>query len=281
MESLMKKKVQKESLSILFLYRTVPGRMLLKLLIRPGISNAAAAFMSSPASGILIGPFVRKNNIDMERFERPADGYRSFNDFFTRKLKPEYAQSVSGGLVSPCDGLLTVMHIDDDSVMEIKNSRYTVRELLRDTKLSQKYSDGTALIFRLTPSHYHRYCYCAEGRAFAERRIEGVLHCVRPVALETHKVFAQNTREYSVIKTEKYGHIVQMEVGAMLVGRISNHPFPGAARYVEAGEEKGYFEYGGSTIILLFEKGFELCAAIRERDAVDGEIPVTIGESLV
>ena len=72
-----------------------------------------------------------------------------------------------------------------------------------------------------------------------------------------------------------------MEVGAMLVGRISNHPFPGAARYVEAGEEKGYFEYGGSTIILLFEKGFELCAAIRERDAVDGEIPVTIGESLV
>ena len=56
MESLMKK----ESLSILFLYRTVPGRMLLKLLIRPGISNAAAAFMSSPASGVLIGPFARK-----------------------------------------------------------------------------------------------------------------------------------------------------------------------------------------------------------------------------
>ena len=273
--------MKKESLSILFLYRTVPGRMLLKLLIKPGISNAAAAFMSSPASRVLINPFVRKNKIDIERFVRPADGYRSFNDFFTRKLRPEYVQKKCKGPVSPCDGLLTVMHIDENTVMEIKNSEYTVRDLLRDTKLSQKYSNGTALIFRLTPSHYHRYCYCAEGRAFAPRRIEGVLHCVRPVALETHKIFARNTREYSVIKTEKYGHIIQMEVGAMLVGRISNHPFPGAARYVEAGEEKGYFEYGGSTIILLFEEGFELSSTIRDREAVDGEIPVTIGESLV
>ena len=272
--------MSKESLSILFLYKTVPGRALLKLLVRPGISNAAAAFMSSSASKFLISPFIRKNNIDMDRFVRPDEGYGSFNDFFTRKLKPEYRKNDHSGLISPCDGLLTVMDIDEDSVLDIKNSKYSVRELLRDTKLAQKYSNGTALIFRLTPSHYHRYCYCADGRASAVRRIDGVLHCVRPVALETYKVFSQNTREYSVIKTEKYGHVIQMEVGAMLVGRISNIPFPGATRLVDAGGEKGYFEYGGSTIILLFEDRLSLNRNILDREPVGGEIPVTIGESL-
>ncbi len=83
-----------------------------------------------------------------------------------------------------------------------------------------------------------------------------------------------------MIKTEKYGHVIQMEVGAMLVGRISNIPFPGATRPVDAGEEKGDFEYGGSTIILLFEDRLSLNRNILDREPVGGDIPVTIGESL-
>ena len=67
----------------------------------------------------------------------------------------------------------------------------------------------------------------------------------------------------------------------MLVGKISNPHKSGHAFNVECGEEKGYFEYGGSTIILLFEKGFKLCEEIENRDCVDGEIPVRIGESLI
>ncbi len=273
--------MKKESLSILFLYRTVPGRMLLKLLVRPGVSEASALLMSSKLSARFVPWFVRKNHIDPERFVIPEGGYRSFNDFFTRKLKPEYTLCPQSGLVSPCDGLLTFFDIDENSVFEIKNSKYSLHGLLRDSKLSKRFAGGTALIFRLTPSHYHRYSFPAAGRSYVSRRIQGELHCVRPVALETFKVFTQNTREYTLIKSPEFGSIIQMEIGAMLVGKISNHHKSGHAFNVECGEEKGYFEYGGSTIILLFEKGFKLCEEIENRDRVDGEIPVRIGESLI
>ena len=175
--------MSKESLSILFLYRTVPGRMLLKLLVQPEVSKVAAHLMSSPASRAFVPAFIKKNNIDPKYYIEPAGGYRSFNDFFTRKMKPEYVREYEGGIISPCDGLLTVFDIDEDSVFEIKNSKYSVRGLLRDRKLSERFSGGTALIFRLTPSHYHRYCYPTDGTVYANRRINGELHCVRPVAL--------------------------------------------------------------------------------------------------
>ena len=273
--------MSKESPSVMFLYRTVPGRLLLKLLVRPEISEASAHVMSSHISSAFIPAFVRKNNIDMNYYVRPAGGYRSFNDFFTRKLKPEYVKKYDGGMVSPCDGLLTVFDINEDSVFEIKNSKYSVRGLLRDKKLAGRFSGGKALIFRLTPSHYHRYCYPTDGKVYTNRRINGVLHCVRPVALETFKVFTENSREYSIIRSEKYGNIIQMEVGAMLVGKISNSRGLEKNFQVKGGEEKGYFEYGGSTIILLLERKFELTGEIMGRDKVCGEIPVMIGEKLL
>ena len=273
--------MSKESLSILFLYRTVPGRMLLKLLVQPEVSKVAAHLMSSPVSRAFVPAFIKKNNIDPEYYIEPAGGYRSFNDFFTRKMKPEYVREYEDGIISPCDGLLTVFDIDEDSVFEIKNSRYRLRGLLRDKKLSERFAGGTALIFRLTPSHYHRYCYPTDGTVYANRRINGELHCVRPVALETFKVFTQNSREYSVIKSEEYGRIIQMEVGAMLVGKISNRHFSEKHFSVKGGEEKGYFEYGGSTIILLLENRIELNEEILNREPVNGEIPVKIGEKLI
>ncbi|MBP5554955.1 MAG: phosphatidylserine decarboxylase [Lachnospiraceae bacterium] len=272
--------MSEESLSILFLYRTVPGRMLLKLLVNPGVSKAAAHVMSSSVSKLFIPAFVRKNHIDMNKYEEPSGGYRSFNDFFTRKQKPEYVRKYEGGVISPCDGLLTVFDINDDSVFEIKNSKYSVRGLLRDKKLSGRFAGGTACIFRLTPSHYHRYCYPTDGKVYADRRINGELHCVRPVALETFKVFTQNSREYSILKSDEYGSIIQMEVGAMLVGKITNRHSAEKSYNVSGGEEKGYFEYGGSTIILLFENRIELCDDIMNREPVNGEIPVKIGEKL-
>ncbi|MCR4792949.1 MAG: phosphatidylserine decarboxylase [Lachnospiraceae bacterium] len=274
--------MSKESLSVLFLYKTVPGRVILKALVRPGISKTAALLLSSPMSALFVPGFIRRNHIEQKYYEMPAGGYGSFNEFFTRKLKPEYEPQIQSGLVSPCDGLLTVFNIDERSVFDIKNSQYSLQSLLRDSKLSERFSGGTALVFRLTPSHYHRYCYPASGKTYAPRRIGGELHCVRPVALESVKVFTRNSREYTLIRSGEYGNIIQMEVGAMLVGKISNHRrTKGTSFYVECGEEKGYFEYGGSTIILLFEKRFTLCRDIAERERTHGEIPVKMGESLI
>lgn len=216
----------------------------------------------------------------MDRYVVPEGGYSSFNDFFIRTLKDEYKEKSDSPLICPCDGLLSIKNIENDSIIEAKNSRYSIAELLGDVDLASLYSDGMALIFRLTPSHYHRYCYCASGSIAGQRRIDGVLHCVRPIAVRSQKVYTQNSREYTVIKNHSSGVIVQMEIGAMLVGKISNSKecLPGHA--ANAGTEKGYFEYGGSTIIVLLEKKYDISSRILKRIPVAGEIPVTIGEAL-
>ena len=135
----------------------------------------------------------------------------------------------------------------------VKNSVYTVESLLRDTKLAKRYIGGTAFIIRLTPDDYHRYCYCTDGEKSHNRTIKGNLSTVNPIINKYIPVYKENSREYCMIRTDKLGDIIQMEVGAMLVGKISNKHTYGR-RLVRKGEEKGYFEFGGSTIILLIEK---------------------------
>ena len=133
----------------------------------------------------------------------------------------------------------------------------------------------------LCTAHYHRYQFCADAKVVAGKKIPGILHCVRPLALEKYPVFTENSREYIVMKNHELGPIVQMEVGAMLVGKISNHPFPALPCEVSADTEKGYFEYGGSTIIVLLKKRIRLSSALAEREKEGEEIPVRIGEALI
>lgn len=271
----------KESASIRFLYGTKVGRVFLKAFTNPSVSKASAVVLSSRMSKIIIPGFIKRNGINMSRFVEPKGGYRSFNDFFTRKLKKGFAMNADSSLICPCDGLLTIKKIEEDSIIEAKNSKYSLSELLRDSKLAERYTDGVALIFRLTPSHYHRYSYCADASITKQRRIDGILHCVRPIAVRSQKVYTQNSREYTVLKTDSVGAVVQMEIGAMLVGKISNSSECRPGNTVIKGREKGFFEYGGSTIIVLLEKAYDLNREILERKKIYGEIPVTIGETLI
>ena len=155
-------------------------------------------------------------------------------------------------LIAPCDGLLSAYHVSGDTVIPVKQSSYTVSSLLGGDALSQRYQNGICLVFRLCVNHYHRYCYVDSGVKGGNVFLPGKLHTVRPIALEKFPVFTQNCREYTVIKTENFGDIIQMEVGALLVGKIRN--WHGAGN-VRRGEEKGMFLYGGSTVILLLEEG--------------------------
>ena len=271
----------KESLSVRFLYGTVLGRFFLKILIDPRISKVFAKYMSSKYSKVIIPWFIKKNGINMDRFIIPKGGYKSFNDFFTRKLKVVPYIDDKAQLISPCDGYLTVKDIDDDSVFEIKHSRYDLRRLLKSKKLSKEFKGGTALIFRLTPCHYHRYDFCADGKIEAFRKIKGVLHCVRPIAVGKLNVFSQNSREYIVMKCDDNRKVIQMEVGAMLVGKIANSKNSEPSSVVKKGEEKGFFEYGGSTIIVLLNEKVKVNRDILAREKVGNEIPVMIGESLL
>lgn len=269
------------SLSLRFLYHTVPGRLVLKQLVKPSVSTKAGRFLSTKMSAGLVPRYVKKNNIDLKRYEVPAGGYRSFNDFFTRRMKPGYCSIAKSELIAPCDGFLTVHEIDANSNFFIKNSYYSLSRLLRDDALADKFRNGTAFIFRLTPSHYHRYNFCANGNVSLQKTINGTLHCVRPIALEQLPVFIENSREYIAIDSSM-GNIVQMEVGALLVGKISNYKKYVSGSKVTTTSEKGYFEFGGSTIIILTDKKIEVSELIMNRARnEEGEIPVSIGESLI
>lgn len=234
-----------------FLYTNMLGRMLLKPLVHPKLSKFTGKLLSSPLSTLIIPSFIKNNNMDMTPYEDTK--YTSFNDFFTRKIKAGERPIPEDNkiLISPCDCKATVYPIQDNTIFSVKHTEYTLRSLLRSPSLAKRFRGGYAYILRLTVDDYHRYVYAASGHQSKNYHIDGTFHTVNPVANDYLPIFKENTREYTVIHTEEFGDIVQMEVGALMVGKISNHK---ASCRVTRGEEKGYFEYGGSTIILLTEK---------------------------
>lgn len=236
------------------LYGNRAGRKVLGWLIRPEVSKLVGRFMDTGLSRIMINPFIKKNDIDISVCQK--NEFDSYNDFFKRKLVPgsRVIDMTDEGFVSPCDSRLTVYDIEDTErqTFNIKDSEYTVASLLRDKKLARHYRGGKLWLFRLCVDDYHRYIYNVSGKQSDVRRIEGLYHTVNPIASEYYDIYKENTREYCLIRTEDAGSVVDMEVGALLVGRIVN-------RYIDStdvrrGEEKGYFEFGGSTIILLIQK---------------------------
>lgn len=234
-------------------YKSIPGRALMRFISLPVFSKFAHFLLSSKLSVPFIFDFAHKNHIDMFDYEDRM--YTSFNDFFIRKIKPgrRFITKDDRKLICPSDGKVSAYEIADSDTFIIKNSVYTVESLLRDKKLADRFCGGYAVIIRLTPDNYHRYVYPANGVKSHDREIKGSLHTVNTVINNYIPVYKENTRNYCLIRTEKFGDIIQMEVGAMMVGRITNaHPY--GRRTVYRGEEKGYFEFGGSTIVLLLEK---------------------------
>ena len=242
----------KENSGILkFLYNTIPGRLILKLITSPAISKIGGAYMDLKISKIHIKGFIKNNDIDMTQYEKSM--YKSFNEFFTRKILPDKRPVCSdkGALISPCDGRLSAYKINEKSEFCIKNSRYCVKDLIKGSKTAPDYNNGVCLIFRLCVGDYHRYGNIDDGKILENKYIKGKLHTVRPIAVNKYPVFVQNSREYTIIDTDNFGTIAQIEVGALMIGKIKNYQKTGR---VVRGSEKGMFLYGGSTIVVLLEK---------------------------
>ena len=262
-----------------FLYKTKMGRILLRPLISKPISDFSGFLLDSKISKGLIRSFANKNNIKLDDYI--LDDIGSFNDFFCRRIKPELrpVDMEENDLVTPCDGLLKVIPIKNGEVFPVKQSIFTIKDLLQDDELAESFEGGYCLVYRLCVNHYHRYAYFETGKKGQDVVIPGVYHTVRPIALEAGPVFVQNSRQYTVIDTEKFGRCVQMEVGAMLVGRIVNDE-PESADVVR-GAEKGHFEYGGSTIIVLVppEKA-TINKDLLEASEAGEETPVVLGQQI-
>ena len=232
------------------IYGNKLGRMLMKFLSYRKISDLAGKFLSSPLSKGMIGPFIKNNNIQMIEYEE--EKYASYNAFFSRKIKPQYrpVDLEKEHFIAPCDSKLSIYQIDENSMFEIKNSYYSVESLLKNKKLSKRYSGGYCAIFRLTVDNYHRYCYIDSGIKSKNKKISGFLNTVNPVILDHVNIYKENSREYTLMKTDHFGVVTQIEVGALMVGKITN--YHQAAR-IQKGQEKGKFEFGGSTIVLLIQ----------------------------
>lgn len=227
-----------------FLYGTIPGRALLKIAVSPVFSEMAAYYRNSPLSRKDIDIFCEKYSIVAENIAN----FRNFNEFFSRKR--EFSMSAKEFEVpAVADSRLAVYPIDGDLRIAVKRSEYLLSEILGSRSLAAKYAGGVCFVFRLALTDCHRYLFPDDGVLHKRWKIRGELHTVRAIS-EKYRVFSRNTREISVLKTRHFGMVTQIEVGAMLTGKIRNHPITEFAK----GEEKGYFEYGGSTVILLFPK---------------------------
>lgn len=234
-----------------WMYGTAVGRVLVRLMIQPWVSHAAGWMMDSRLSALAVGPFIKKNHIKMEEFEDRK--FRSFNDFFTRRLR-EGARPVDeepSHLVSPCDCKLSAYEIGLDSRFRIKGTEYTLESLLRSEALAKEFLGGMLLVFRLTVGDYHRYGYADTGFAGENVHIPGVYHTVNPAAAQRFPIYKENTRQYSLLASKTFGKMLQMEVGAAMVGRIVNNP---GNCQVQRCQEKGRFEFGGSTIVICLQK---------------------------
>lgn len=261
-----------------WMYGTRPGRLLVKLMIRPGVSRAAGWLLDRRVSALAVRPFIRKNHICMDDFEQRH--FRSFNDFFTRRVLPgkRPVDDAPAHLIAPCDSKLTVYDIRPDSRFRVKGTEYTLEGLLQSKELAETFLGGTLLLFRLTVGDYHRYAYIDSGFVTGSTRIPGVFHTVNPAAASRCPIYRENTREYSLLESLRFGTVLQMEVGAAMVGRIVNAP---GSRNVRRGEEKGRFEFGGSTVIVLLQKGRAILDAdLLRNTAQDAETVVRLGERI-
>lgn len=262
-----------------FLYGTIPGRLLLKILLNSGVLRALAGWCQSPGSKWLIRRYIRKNQIDMSAFE--GQEYNSFADFFVRKKGGTVFESAPDVLIAPCDGMLSIVQIRDGAYFTVKGSDYLLTDLVPDRALADRFADGLCMIYRLRASDYHHFCYiddCYHGKG---QLIPGELHSVQPIALEREPVFRKNRRMWSVMDTKHFGIVAQIEVGAVLVGGIVH---VSGETNVKRGDEMGYFELCGSTIILLFSR--EVGRRLQLTDEIAGgleqteEVEVKMGQGV-
>ena len=256
-----------------FLYNTFIGRILLYIITLPIFSKISGIYNNSKISKRKITPFIKEHNIDMTNYE--AKEYASFNDFFTRKRSKYNISKEKNVFISPADSKLLVYKIEENLTVKIKNSRYTIEELCNNEEDAKKYSNGYCFVFRLAMDDYHRYCFVDDGLIDKIQYIKGRLHTVSSFS-EKHKIYTQNTRVYNKLQTENFGDIVVIEVGALLVGRIKNN----SVVNFEKSQEKGYFELGGSTIVILTKDNIQIDKDIIKNSLEGIETIIKYGERI-
>lgn len=239
-------------------YCSPVGKGLVELMFKKKLfSKLYGGYCDTKISSRKIKSFIETFDIDMSEYSKTHDQYSSFNEFFIRSLNTNarIIPKDKNTLISPCDGKLSAYEdIDLNNIVQIKGFTYSLKELLEDNEIYNLYHGGTCLIFRLCPTDYHRFHFIDDGICEGTTKINGHYYSVNPVALKNvKKLFCQNKREWSIFHSDNFSDVIYMEVGATCVGSIIQSYSPNTK--ITKGDEKGYFKFGGSTVILFFKKG--------------------------
>lgn len=272
----------KGAISIIY-NNPVGSNVLAKIASKKALTDFYGKCCDFKLSKVYIKKFVNKFDIDMSEYKKDIKDFSSFNDFFYRELSSDsrIINKNKNEFISPCDGkLLAIEHLDSNSSFRVKGYKYTVADLIENESLSGQYKNGTCLIFRLCPTDYHRFHFIDSGVCTSSKYIKGRYYSVNPVALKNiERVFTENKREYSIFKTDNFNDVIYVEVGATFVGSIIQTYNPNTK--VTKGFEKGYFKFGGSTVILLLKEGIlSLDEDIRTQSKLGIETAVTLGEKI-
>lgn len=220
---------------------------------RPFFSHWYGRRMNQPRSSKLVKPFLETYEIDSSEFQEPPGGFQSFNEFFYRKLSPG-SRPISGSpIVFPADGRhLGFQNAAEISSVFVKGQRFDLPQLLGSHDLAERYSEGALVLSRLCPVDYHRFHFAVEGVPEESKTLPGPLFSVSPLALRQNLSYLwQNKRTLTKINTKHFGQVLQLEIGATCVGSTIQTFTP--HQTVAKGDEKGFFAFGGSSTILLFE----------------------------
>ena len=199
--------------------------------------------------------FVNQYQINVSEIELPLKSYPNFNAFFSRKLQLNARPFADDAtiLCAPGDGkVLVYPQLQAQTQIPVKGSFITIESLLASKTAAQNYIGGSALVVRLSPYDYHRFHFPDWGKAEPSRYIPGKYHSVNPIALnKIPDVYCRNYRATTEFCSRNFGRIAYIEIGAITIGSIVQTYQPGT---IQKGQEKGYFQYGGSTLVLLFER---------------------------
>jgi phosphatidylserine decarboxylase len=238
--------------AIRFLYQNKIGFPFTELLSHPTLSKIFGIYQSSVLSRQAIDPFIKKFNISMDEYEKGP--FKSFNDFFVRKFLPEkrkFSEKIFEFSAFAEGRYLAFERTSEKHSYPVKGKFLTAAALIGNKESAIPFKDGPIVIARLCPTDYHRFHFPDDGEIVNTWGIDGALHSVNPVALKFKEdIFSTNERQVTILKTKNFGRIAYIEVGAMCVGRIVQS-FKGIN--FKRGEEKGYFLFGGSTVIVIGE----------------------------
>jgi len=250
--------------AIKFIYDNPFGQLLAPIIASKPISQLYGCYQDWSISKNKVPPFVEKFSIDLSIYkagsvstENKENSYKSFNEFFIREFENNERTFIEDNDRMPafCEARYFGHHeINDNVKIPVKGKLLNSKDLLGGSKWSSTFEGGPLLVARLCPVDYHRYHYPLSGRTLDSFQIKGQYHSVNPLALKSKpEIFIVNERRASILETEEFGKLAYIEVGAAMVGKIIQRHDESTLH--RKGDEKGYFLFGGSTVILLGEKG--------------------------